>query len=165
MTVILAQTLLIFTALAHVASPFFVFYYMTDTLAYYGISVSDGREPLITAFVLRILLLILILGITGLASWGMIKGNRIGRLFSCGVFAWVVATLVLDVLWPDDNFRVSSYLTGFPQWLDVLLKLAIAGVYGFFLYRIGFGRRELVYFDRYRVLGYTNPPHPPTFSD
>lgn len=164
-TVVFAQVLLVLTALGYLASPFFVLFQMDDTLAYYGISVSDRGRPLITAFILRLPVLVLIVGIAGFASWGLVKGNRLGRAFSCGVFAWVFASLLLDVLWPDDNLRISRYLIGFPQWLDALIKLALAAMYFFITYRIGFGIREGLYFNRYKLLGYTDPPRPPTFSE
>lgn len=164
-TVVMAQVLLTLTAIAYLVSPFFVFFYMADTLGYYGISVAEGRRPLVTVFILRTPFLLLTLCIAGVATWGLIKGNRVGRVLTCGVFAWVLSTLVLDVLWSDDDMRISTYFVGFPQWLDFAIKLGVSGIYGFFIYRLGFGPREMVYFDRFRVYGYADPPPPPSFEE
>ncbi len=162
-TVMIAQGLLALAALFYLAVPFLVVASSTRTLDYYGIGFAKARFNLALEFLLWLAFVTPVLVAIGIASWGMARGSRLGRLLLIAVFTLTACSLLFDVIDPSDSLRM-SYL-GVPAWAEISLKLTLAFTFVVFDMLISYGHREKAFFAGKAHSPVTEPPPPPTFDD
>lgn len=161
----LAQIMLGLTALLIICLPLLTVYSANKTFEYYGITPSQAQGQLTTRFVTSLFFQIPPLIAIAFASWGMVKGNRTGRLLTICVFTYTAITLALDPLWPNEVLQFSEYTTSIPLWAEIIIKLLLAAFCAYLVYSIGYSRSAKLYFARPLLARHLDPPPPPSFDD
>jgi hypothetical protein len=161
----ISQILLVASALLCLGLPFLRVRYETETLAYYGITGAVANDVLHGIFINTFIFIGPILIAIAFASWGMIKGNRMGRLITLVVFTFVSAGFVGDLAWPDGFLNLSLYMRSLSGWGDNLIKLFLIAIYCVLIYRLAYGRPAKIYFSRHLLGKFADPPPPPSFDN
>ena len=161
----MAQIMLGVAGMLYLGTPFLSVRSAMATLDYYGVSEAQTQGLMTRIFLTSLAWISPMLIAAFIAFWGLIKGNRIGRLLTISVFTWVAFALISDLVFPDELWRLSNYNHVMPIWIDVPVKLAFAIVYLALIYRLGYGMPAMKYFSRHLLTPPFEPPPPPTFDD